>query len=314
MFMSSNSDFLSGKSYWFKIIILLTLWLSAFVIFSVVGSLLIALFLGTDALRYIDWENIEDRSVIHVFRWMQIILSLGIFILPAIIFVMLDGKSITKGLSLSGKTDISLYFLTFITVIVSWPFVYWLLDFNQNISLPDSLSGLEETLRQMESGTEAMLKSLITINSIADFFVVLLMVAIVPAVAEEVLFRGAMQPLFTKWIGHAFIAIFITAFIFSFMHMQFLGFFPRLALGMLFGYVFYYTNSLWFPIFGHFVHNGAQLAFFNLHEAGIIDADMEETDIFPIYISAVSLALVFLCLYFFKRKQQEKVILNQTDN
>jgi hypothetical protein len=74
---------------------------------------------------------------------------------------------------------------------------------------------------------------------------------------EELLFRGALQTIFLRWIRNPHVAILLVAFIFSAIHMQFYGFFPRLALGLLFGYLFYWSNNLWIPIFAHLVNNGA---------------------------------------------------------
>ena len=82
-----------------------------------------------------------------------------------------------------------------------------------------------------------------------------MVIAIIPAVGEELLFRGVIQKLFLKWNGKVHLSVWLTAFVFSAVHMQFLGFFPRLILGAVLGYMLVWSGSLWLPIVAHFTNN-----------------------------------------------------------
>jgi membrane protease YdiL (CAAX protease family) len=100
--------------------------------------------------------------------------------------------------------------------------------------------------------TMAMLKMETSKQLLATLFAV----AVLPAVCEEWLFRGTIQPIFAKWSGNIHIGIWVSAFLFSAIHFQFFGFLPRLLLGAGFGYMVVASGSLWPAVLGHFVNNG----------------------------------------------------------
>ena len=99
------------------------------------------------------------------------------------------------------------------------------------------------------------------------------MVAMIPAIGEELLFRGVLQKQLIKGLGNAHVAIILTAVIFSAFHLQFLGFFSRALLGMLFGYLYYWSKNMWYPILTHFTNNGLALLL-----AIIYGVDMDAKD------------------------------------
>ena len=122
--------------------------------------------------------------------------------------------------------------------------------------LPDVLKGIEQWMRKMEDEGAKTTAAILKMKSIGDFLITLFIIAIVPAICEEFLFRGALQRTFSRWIKNPHVAIWISAIIFSTIHFQFYGFFPRLLLGAAFGYIYFWTGSLWYTIFAHFLNNG----------------------------------------------------------
>ena len=96
------------------------------------------------------------------------------------------------------------------------------------------------------------------------------MIAIIPAIGEELLFRGVIQRLFINWTKNAHWGILITSILFSALHMQFFGFFPRMMLGILFGYLFLWSGSLWLPILCHFINNGSAVVYVYLEQRGLM--------------------------------------------
>lgn len=127
---------------------------------------------------------------------------------------------------------------------------YWI---NQQIPIP-------EWAQQMESNATGMLKGLLVMESPWELLFNLLVVAVVPAIGEELLFRGVLQRQLERLSGIPHLAVWITAIIFSAIHLQFEGFIPRMVLGAALGYLFYWTRNLWIPIAAHFVFNGMQVA------------------------------------------------------
>src|SRR5690606_9694418 len=110
----------------------------------------------------------------------------------------------------------------------------------------------------------------------------LLMIAIIPAIGEELLFRGGIQNIFYKWFKNPHIAIWAAAILFSAIHVQFYGFIPRMLLWALFGYLLVWGKSIWYPIIGHFINNGSAVvtAFIYQQQGKSID-ELDKGDTFP---------------------------------
>jgi len=120
------------------------------------------------------------------------------------------------------------------------------------------------------------------------------MIAIVAAIGEELIFRGVIQKIFARWTGNIHLAIIITGFLFSLIHLQFYGFFPRWLLGVMFGYLMVWSGTLWLPIFAHFVNNAvAVLVSYLIHKGtiseGIWEFGANRADI-PVTIAATAIS------------------------
>ncbi len=126
---------------------------------------------------------------------------------------------------------------------------------NANVVFPDFLSGLETKFRSMEDSAMRVTEKLLSGVGLHDLLINLLLVAFLAALVEEVFFRGALQQLLSKWFNNGHVAVWISAFIFSAIHLQFFGFVPRFIMGAILGYLFFYTNNLWVPILYHFANN-----------------------------------------------------------
>lgn len=139
-----------------------------------------------------------------------------------------------------------------------------------------------------------------------DFILTILVMALAPAIFEEVLFRGAFQQVFIQWTKNAWIGIIITSILFSAIHFSYFGFLPRIALGITLGLIFYYTNNLWLSILQHFLNNAfivAQLYIVQLQGKSVEKA-MDET--MPLWWGLVGLALLILL---FKQLYKEKPVM-----
>jgi membrane protease YdiL (CAAX protease family) len=134
-----------------------------------------------------------------------------------------------------------------------------------------------------------------------DLFVNLLLVAFVPAVMEELYFRGALQKTIKDWFGNAIPAIILTAIIFSAFHFSFFGFLSRMALGVMLGFIYEYTKTIWLPILLHFINNG--VAIIGLY---LVRNDVQKTNQFmdegmPIYWGAAALVVIIFLLLQLKK-------------
>ena len=153
-------------------------------------------------------------------------------------------------------------------MFVSLPVTNQLTSWNEAMDLGGAFEKLEEYLKAMEEMAAATTEKMLKVDTIGGLLLNLLVIALIPAVGEELTFRGVLQQSLTRRMRSPHLAI-----IFSFIHFQFYGFLPRMFLGILLGYMFYITGSLWTSITMHFVNNGTAVVLYYLNNKGIIDID-----------------------------------------
>lgn len=153
--------------------------------------------------------------------------------------------------------------------------------------------------------TEAQYKALTIVltyfPTLQDFLVGIVIIALLAATGEEFLFRGLIQPMLQKMTNNNHVGIIITAFIFAAIHMQFLSFLPRFALGIVLGYLYFYSKNLWVPIVAHFVNNATAL--FVVYKYGVEEDNLPvgELENYPIVGALIGAAVVVVTLIFQKR-------------
>jgi membrane protease YdiL (CAAX protease family) len=160
----------------------------------------------------------------------------------------------------------------------------------------------------MEQKAMELTENLLKVNSAWQFFLNLLIIAIIPAIGEEFLFRGIFQKHFTEISKNAHIAIIITSFIFSAIHFQFFTFLPRFVLGLVLGYIFYWSGNLWLSIFGHFVNNSVAVFVYFIATLKSINIDRTANEIGSnkgqiVYV-IISIVFVFFLLYLLKKNHK----------
>lgn len=193
------------------------------------------------------------RSLRDIVRMANLLNHLATFTLPALLVALLLYKrDWIAFFKLNGLPSLGILFTSIFFVIVAFPFVqitYWL---NHQLPLP-------EWMRTMEETTSDMVKGLLVMDSPTELVFNLLIIAVIPAIGEELIFRGIVQQQFQRLLRSPVLAIWLSAILFSAIHLQFVGFLPRMVLGATLGYIFYWTRSLWTPILAHFVTNAMQV-------------------------------------------------------
>lgn len=211
--------------------------------------------------------DVSNINVVYSTRVMMVFQNLGMFLVPALIFADIS-KYGGKFLDIQRAAGIY-YLLCAVLVVVALPMVDRIVVFNESIELPAWLG--REVLDSMENDAQETAQAILGGHSSQGIWLNMLLLAVVPALGEELFFRGALLQLMRRsklgWHG----AIWVSAFIFSIIHLQFYGAIPRLFLGALFGYMVYWTGSIWIPILAHFIHNGLYVLLWHspqLNEAG----------------------------------------------
>ncbi|WKN41533.1 CPBP family intramembrane glutamic endopeptidase [Tunicatimonas pelagia] len=198
---------------------------------------------------------------------------------------------------------LSLVFLLMLAFMVANSVI---IEWNMNLDFSGISPAFEAWAQAKEDKLKELTEYLTRFNSISGLLIGMVVIAVLPAVGEELLFRGLVQPKLHQLVGNHHAAIWLAALLFSAIHMQFYGFFPRLLLGALFGYLFYWSGNLWYAIFAHFVNNGFTLVMLYLYQQEITDIDLEATEAiaWPIVLAAAG-AGVFL-LYQFRQMTKLK--------
>jgi uncharacterized protein len=293
-----------------EIIWLTILTLGAMLLFSVIGLRL------TSALYHIDYftlmsGNYSDATtqVISALKFLNLFTTLGTFLVPVIGIPLINKEKPLEFLMLDKSPGLMTILQATALFLLLFPFLEWLINFNQGIHLPVAFGQAEEWIRAKEAQMEQLTEQFLTMVSLRDMFLNLLIVAFIPAMLEELYFRGLVQKLAHKWFGNIHFAIIFTAIFFSAVHLQFLGFLPRFLLGFLFGYLFYWTGSIWTTVFAHFLNNGLAVILLYLGQKGIInyqmDQPMNSSNTTIIFSFAVA-ALFFLALAFYYNRKRDK--------
>ena len=218
-----------------------------------------------------------DTPMVHALEVYQFCTSLGRFGLLTFAFLWLIGESAGSFLQLRKSPSLQQLIWVFPLMISAAVVIGAVNEWNQGLTLPETLSGLEKQMRQMEEQAKGMTDAFLGTTTIGGLLINIFLIGIVAAVTEELFFRGLVQGIFHRWTGKAHAGIWIAAFLFSFIHMQFYGFFPRLLLGALLGYICYWSGSLWTAMAGHFINNTAAVILYFLVSNGSVEQDPTET-------------------------------------
>lgn len=206
-------------------------------------------------LNTLTQADLDNPYHIEVLKYLQVVQSIGMFVLPPFIIGALYTGDFAAYLSMRRPIHWPLLLIAILALLVVTPCISVVGYLNQQMSLPDWLSGVEEWMRAMEDQAEVAIQKFIEVKTTGGLLFNLFMIAVIPALGEEFLFRGVIQQIFTKMTRNYHWGIWISAFLFSALHMQFFGFVPRVLLGALFGYFLVYSGSIWIPVAAHFVNN-----------------------------------------------------------
>lgn len=204
----------------------------------------------------------------------QGISSAMIFIAPPMILYAFTRHQPMRELGFRKPNSAWLLLIGVVLMFVSLPLTNLLTSWNEKMNFGAAFESLEALLQQLEETAGDLTERMLQVDSFSGLLFNLLVIALIPAIGEELTFRGVLQQALTRRCN-VHVAVFLSAFIFSFIHFQFYGFLPRMFLGLLLGYLFYYSGSLWTSILMHFVNNGAAVVVAYLDYKGLIDVDID---------------------------------------
>ncbi|GAB6395613.1 MAG: CPBP family intramembrane metalloprotease [Bacteroidales bacterium] len=280
--MTALKGIFAGRAAWFQSLILAACMLGCFILFSLV--FLLFPFVAADASP-------------NALRLYQLGASVCVLLLPALATAWLCGNDLRGYLSLKRLPDAAIWGTAFAGMLLLSPVTTLTATLNGKLRLPAFMKPVEQWLQAIEASAEALTEKMLTPTDCFSLPFNLLVVGVAAAVAEEFFFRGTLQRILERRITNPHTVIWVTACIFSAMHLQFYGFVPRLLIGAYLGYLLYWSKSIWLPVFAHFTNNAIALAGMSnqkMKEYALISDKIPDAELLPFCVIAACAFCLFL--------------------
>lgn len=273
------------------------LWLLLlFIVVGVILSSLVSLLVGFATGSGVALNN---PSTLRLIQTVSVFFS---FLLPTLAIAWVCGNSISEYLSTNKLPNAKSFLLAFIGLLLFSPTINITALLNKQLVLPPFLEFLEVWMLEKEHEMEILVNLLVKDPGIGALIANLLVIALLAALTEELLFRGAIQRIIEKWTKNKDLVIWSAAILFSAIHMQFYGFVPRMLLGAYFGYLLYWSKSIWLPVFAHFTNNA--IAVIAGQSQDLSENEFVSGEISNEHLAAYSLvAVATLVLFYFLNKK-----------
>jgi len=304
--MSLNAMFNNTKPKE-QLLIITGLVLVCLVVFSFLSIIGANILFGVNLLKNPDVASqLSNPKMISALKFMQTFQAIGIFIIPSLIFLQFFKNKNENWIALSNVPNLYQLVLILICIICLSPTINLLAELNSKIPFPQWVYDSEEEALKIT-------KAFLDMKSVLALFINLFVVAILPGIGEELLFRGVLQNVLKKIFSNYHISIWITAIIFSAMHIQFLGFIPRMLLGALFGYIYVWSGSLWISMIAHFINNGAAVLMGYFISINSLDASLDTmgSNYKELWIVIIGLATSTFAVYSLKKSFKSVSIINE---
>lgn len=293
---------LKNRPVWAQFLFFIGIALCVFTIFALVGTVVMMKITGLSVQEVTDIGNwdMQDTRLIAYIRGMLLFQFLGLFLIPVFIFSSLVNKNPYRYLGLTTPTLPLYFFLGILIMVAAIPLAGWLGQINRQLPLSPSLyEWVETTEKQNAIQAETLLNQ----HSISQLLLNLLFIAVFAGIGEELLFRGVIQRLLIRWFRNPWAGIWVTAILFSAFHFQFLGFLPRILLGVLLGAIYWYSGNLWTAILAHFFYDGLIVAASYANPSLIKDdTAMNVSGVSLIVQGTISLLAVISILYLMRKR------------
>ncbi len=295
--------YLRNKPAWVQLIIFGGLTAGIFLVVMTVGLRGVAYFnhMSITDLGSLGPGDYSKPQYAGVVEGMLVLQFFGVFLLPSLIFAYLADPSplAYAGLKMPEKRSFILWGI--LLIVAGFFMVEWLAQINQQLVMKVLGKAAQAWIQGKESDVDNTLKNILRMKSPVDLLRSVVLVGVLAAVGEELLFRGILQRLFIQIFKSPWPGIVFTAALFSAFHGQFMGFIPRLILGVILGALYWYSGSLIPAIVGHFVYNSAQLLLLYFHVADL-DAKAGEDAALTAMVGVASTFVVVILLNFLRKK------------
>lgn len=253
-----------------------------------------------DIFKEIGSLKSTDVAKTNLLKIMQLFASLFSFVIPSVLIGVVVYGTWSKFLKLDKSPGLLSFILIPIFLFSITPLMNLIILWNENIQLPNSLHALEQSFKAAELSSKNMITLMVSGRSAWALITNILIIGLLPAIGEELLFRGVIQKHLGEYFKNPHIAIFIAAFLFSAIHFQFYGFIPRLILGMIFGYLVHFSGSIWTAVLAHFFNNTMAVIAIYLQNIDVItqNPDSIGTNVSDLSFVISGVLMASVCGYF----------------
>lgn len=288
------------------LMVMLLVSLVLIVITMLSGRLVFGMGIGDISPEIIE-INSSQRAYI---KYIQALQHISIFLIPSLCVAYLMTGRVSDYLKLNKVPSLTGLMLVVFLAIFLIPLVSDLGIWNSGLILPDWLGGLEEWMSRKEAEAAKLTGWLIYSGSTGGLIINILIIAVIPSIGEEFLFRGLLQDIFTGLFRSPHLGILFTAILFGVFHMQFYGLVPRIVLGLVYGYLFFWSGTIWLPVLAHFLNNLVPVVVAHLIGWENINSKFQDyipgDNYSPFIPFAFSLILLFVIRYMPGKANSEK--------
>lgn len=256
-------------------------------------GILCLMFIAHKNLIQLTTLDYSEHNVVVALDVGQIVGAIITFIVPAFLFSRLASNKPADYLNINKGNSLTMFLLAGAVMILATPLINFLAELNSHVPFPDFIKKLQDAADKEQ---EAFLKD----QSIGSLVTNILMIGLLAALGEELFFRAVLQKVMIQLFKNVHVGVWMTGILFSFMHLEFYGFVPRMLMGVYLGYLFVWSGSLWVPVFAHFLNNSIAVFLIFLENRKILPDKVDQvgSDSSQLLYVVISTAVVGLLLYY----------------
>jgi uncharacterized protein len=248
--------------------------------------------LGADQLA----AGMSNPAYSNVFKSIQVINEvLGYFVPAVFVAFMLNRRPMQL---LGFSTAIKARQIGLVVLIVAAALMVGnaLSNFNHWIPIP---ADWKLKFDQKEADYALQAKAILGLKNFGDYLVAIFVMAFIPAVCEETLFRGGLQNLLARSTNRPWLAVILVSLLFSAAHDSFYGFLFRFFLGAVLGLIYQYSGRLWLAILAHFLNNALTVTVYYIYtrQGKSVDEAMNSTNTSWWTIFILPVLIIFFTLF-----------------
>jgi len=255
-------------------------------------------------IRNGNYDALKEDDI-NFLRYLLLSQDICIFIIPGIYLLSKLNKVVSLSRIYYSRPLLREAGLIILLMVCLAPVIDITSQLNSAMHFPEWLSGMESWMAEKENEANNLLNLIVASKTTSVLIFNLFLIAILPAIGEEIIFRGVFQNIFQRLFRNDHFGIIVTAFLFSAIHMQFFGFIPRFILGLALGYLYYYTGNLWMPVIAHFVNNTFAVVFNYISDGADLAVKTEPIQWTQWILLPASILIGTMIIAYFRRKCRE---------